>query len=175
MNDMTPVAAGPRDDWWVRRVRRPLVALLQAGTTPEKLALSLALGLVLGVFPVVGATTILCAIVALATGLNLVAMQIVNYLAYPVHLALLLPFVRLGERIVGAEPVPLSLAALRASMRADFWGTASGLWRTEVHAITAWSVAAPFLVGGAYLVFLPLLRKLAARRARLSAATQSVL
>ena len=175
MNDLAPAAAAPRGSWWVRRVRQPLLALLQAGTTPEKLALSLALGLVLGVFPVVGATTILCAIVALATGLNVVAMQIVNYLAYPVHLALLLPFIRLGERIAGAEPVPLSMSALRASMRADFWGTVSGLWRTEVHAIAAWSIAAPLLVGAAYAVFLPLLRRLAARRARLLAATQNAL
>ena len=37
------------------------------------------------------------------------------------------------------------------------------LWRSEVHALTAWTVVAPFFVGAAYLIFLPLVRALASR------------
>lgn len=153
----------PRGTFWELRVRRPLVALLRAGATPEKLALGMALGLTLGIFPVLGVTTLLCALAALALRLNPVAIQLVNYLVYPVHLGLLLPFVRLGERLVGVEPIPLSLRVRRASLAEDTWGTVRRLWRTELHAITAWGVVAPFLAVAAYAVFLPLLRALAAR------------
>lgn len=158
---------------FARRVRRPIMALLQAGATPEKLALSLALGLALGIFPVVGATTLMCVAVALALRLNLVAIQIVNYLAYPVHLALLIPFVRVGEWICGAEPIPLSIALLQAGLRADLGGTLRRLWRTEVHAITAWSLTAPFLAVVAYFAFLPLLRALARKLAGPAAAASA--
>jgi uncharacterized protein (DUF2062 family) len=152
-----------RESFWVRRVRKPIVALLRAGATPEKLALSLGLGLVLGVFPVLGTTTVLCFLVALALRLNPVAIQLTNYLVYPVHIALLLPFVRLGEHLYGAEPVPLSPAVLRERFAADAWGALGGLWHTVLHAITAWSLVAPLLVAACYFALLPLLRALAAR------------
>jgi uncharacterized protein (DUF2062 family) len=48
-----------------RRIVAPILALLTQGITPEKIALSLALGIVLGVFPVLGSTTVLCAAAAL--------------------------------------------------------------------------------------------------------------
>jgi uncharacterized protein (DUF2062 family) len=148
---------------FARRVRKPLVALLVAGASPRRLALSLALGLAIGAFPVIGATTLLCAVVAVVFRLNLVAIQIVNYLAYPVQLALLIPLVRIGEWMFGAPPIPLSLAMLRASLAADAWGTVQHLWRSEVHAIAAWFLVAPLIVGAAYAIFLPLVRGLAGR------------
>jgi uncharacterized protein (DUF2062 family) len=149
--------------FWTRRVRRPLVALLRAGATPEKLALSLGLGAVIGIFPVLGTTTLLCVVAALLLRLNPVAIQITNYLVYPAHLALLLPFVRAGERLYGAPPVPLSLAVLRASFAADGLGTLARFGGTVLHAVTAWSLAAPLLVAATYFTFLPLMRRLAAR------------
>jgi len=154
------------ENWWVRRVRRPLLGLLASGASPEKLALSLALGLAIGALPVIGVTTLICALVAFAFRLNLVAIQITNYLAYPVQIASVIPLVRLGERLAGAEPIALSLSALRQSFADDLWGTVRRLWRTELHAVSGWAVVAPFFVGAAYLAFLPLMRALAARLRR---------
>lgn len=165
MTDETaaPAATPRREGFWVRRVRKPLVALLVSGASPEKLALSLALGLALGALPVIGVTTLLCALVALAFRLNLVAIQITNYLAYPLQIASLIPLVRLGERLAGAEPIPLSLPLLRASLAGDLWGTVRRLWGTQVHALAGWAVVAPLFVGAAYLTFLPLMRALGSR------------
>jgi hypothetical protein len=42
-----------------RRVVDPILGLMTQGITPEKIALSLAFGIVLGVFPMLGSTTIL--------------------------------------------------------------------------------------------------------------------
>ena len=65
-----------------RRVVAPIVALLTQGITPGKIALSLAFGITLGVFPVLGTTTLLCVAAALMFGLNLPAIQLVNWLIY---------------------------------------------------------------------------------------------
>jgi uncharacterized protein (DUF2062 family) len=89
-----------------RRLVRPVLDLLRQGVTPEKIALSLALGVALGVFPVLGSTTALCALAALALRLNLPAIQIVNYFVYPLQIALLIPFFRLGERLFRAPIFP---------------------------------------------------------------------
>src|SRR5499433_449831 len=95
-----------------RRLVRPVLDLLRQGVTPEKLALSIALGLALGVFPVLGATTALCALAALILRLNLPAIQIVNYFVYPLQIALLLPFFRLGERLFHAPHLPISVSQI---------------------------------------------------------------
>jgi len=76
-----------------------------AELSPETIALILALGLVLGVFPVFGCPTLLCAGAALAFRLNLPAIQLVNQVCTPLQYALLIPLGRAGARILSAGTV----------------------------------------------------------------------
>ncbi len=68
-----------RQDFIYRRLVQPVVALLTQGVTPEKIALSLAMGIGLGIFPVLGSTTLLCAAAAIIFRLNLPAIQLINF------------------------------------------------------------------------------------------------
>ena len=141
-----------------RRIARPTVELLRHGVTPEKMALSLALGVALGVFPVLGTTTALCALVAFLWRLNLPAIQIVNYFVYPLQIALLIPFFRLGEKLFGAPHLPLSVSQIVAMVHASFWGATRFLWTTVWHAAVVWGFIAPVFVALAYVILVPLLR-----------------
>jgi uncharacterized protein (DUF2062 family) len=71
-------------------------AIMSCGLTPQKLAMTLCLGAAFGIIPLVWGTSLICIIIAHAFRLNHVALQSVNYLLWPVHLALLLPFFKLG-------------------------------------------------------------------------------
>jgi uncharacterized protein (DUF2062 family) len=126
-----------------RRFVAPIVALLTQGITPEKIALSLAFGIVLGIFPVLGSTTVLCAAAAVIFGLNLPAIQLVNWLIYPMQLFLLVPFIRLGEKLFRTAPLQFSLAQILTMVRADLPHAVSTLWLAEVHAIVAWLLTGP--------------------------------
>jgi uncharacterized protein (DUF2062 family) len=137
-----------------RRLVRPVIELLRQGVTPEKIALSIVFGVALGVFPVLGSTTALCAIAALAFRLNLPAIQIVNYFVYPLQIALLIPFFRLGEKLFGARHLP------HASMS----GAIRTLWTTTWHAIVVWCLLAPIAAIVLYLILAPLLRRVARRK-----------
>ena len=64
--------------------------------TPEQAALLLAVGLVLGVFPMAGIPTLLCLLAAFGLRLNAGALQVINNLTSPLQLALLLPLERAG-------------------------------------------------------------------------------
>ena len=98
--------AGPdRVGFWRRCAFDPVVSLLAQGLAPDTLALSLAVGLVLGLFPIIGATTALCLLAASVLRLNHVAVQLANFLAYPLQLPLILAFVRLGENLARAPHV----------------------------------------------------------------------
>lgn len=142
-----------------RHVIDPLVGILKFGVTPEKIALSLALGIVLGVFPVLGSTTILCAGAALAFGLNLPAIQLINYVMYPVQLMLLIPFMRLGEKLFRTAPLPLSLAQIMAMIHADAWQAIRALWVTTLHAMAAWLVVSVPVALLLCALLVPVMRK----------------
>ena len=68
--------------------------------SPENAALLLTIGLVLGIFPVYGLPTILCILASLVARVNFAALQIVNQLSWPLQIAMLVPFARLGSRII---------------------------------------------------------------------------
>jgi len=148
-----------KDGFFYRRLVRPLLDLLRQGVTPEKIALSVALGAAVGVFPALGWTTVLCAIAALVLRLNLPAIQIVNYVMYPVQLALLLPFFRFGEKLFGAKHMPLSVSQISQLIHNGVWNAIRFLWTTTWHAIVVWAILAPVFVAIIYASLTPLLRR----------------
>jgi uncharacterized protein (DUF2062 family) len=127
-----------RDRVWGR-----LLGMLRHGLSPEGLAWSLAVGLALGITPLFGTSTALCAGVAMAFRLNQPAMQLANYLAYPLQIALFLPFIRLGERLFGAPQLPLSLPMIEAALKADAWRALGAFWTSLWHAGVAWLLVVP--------------------------------
>ena len=96
------------------KFRNHLAAWLKDESSMEKLAVSLALGAVLGVFPVLGVPTFLCGAVAAVWRLNFPALQLMNYVVYPLQLALLLPFTRFGRALFGVSHHLRGLAGLMA-------------------------------------------------------------
>ena len=148
-----------------RRLVRPILDLLRQGVTPEKIALSVALGAALGVLPVLGWSTALCAMAAIVLRLNLPAIQIVNYFVYPAQIALLVPFFRWGERLFRAPHFPISVPRIYALFHAGAWIAIKLLWTTIWHAIVVWGILAPFFVGLAYVILIRMLRRTIGRQA----------
>ncbi len=129
--------------WFRRRVLEPIKAQLVQGASPGRLALALALGLVVGVFPVLGSTTALCALAAMALRLNQPAIQVANYLAYPLQFLLFIPFFQAGAALFGAPPVTFTLAQLQTELAADLGGTVLRYLSANLRAVVAWGLAAP--------------------------------
>jgi uncharacterized protein (DUF2062 family) len=158
-----------RDGFFHRRLVRPILDLLRQGGTPEKIALSIALGFVLGVFPVLGTTTTLCLLAALLLRLNLPAIQIINYFVYPLQIALLIPFFRLGERLFHAPHLPLSVERVHAMIQVNMGDAIRVLWSTIWHAMVAWCLLAPVLAAIVYVGLVPLLRRALRRQTHCAA------
>ena len=150
----------PQRGFWRRRIVTPLVDLLRQGITPEKIALSIALGITLGITPVIGLTTILCFLAAILLRLNIPAIQLVNYLVYPLQLAMLVPFFRMGQWIFTAPPSAVSVAEIFHLIRADVWGAIATLWTATLHALVAWLALAVLAAPILYLILAPALRRL---------------
>ena len=147
------------------RVVDPIVALLTQGITPKKLALSVALGVVVGCFPVLGTTTTLCVLAAMAFGLNLPAIQLVNYLVYPLQILLLIPFIRLGEVMMHAHTQGLTAAVILHYARSDLRTMMSKLGLAAMHAVAGWLLVAPLAFVLIYAGVLPVVTRLAKNKA----------
>lgn len=144
-----------------RKLVRPLLELLRQGATPEKLALSVALGVVFGLIPVIGWNTALCAIVAVVWKLNLPAIQLVNYAVYPAQLALILPLFRLGEIVFRAPHLPIRVTQIYVMVHTNLWISIRLLWSTTWHAVAVWALLAPFVCAAIYFSLVPAFRKVA--------------
>ena len=132
-----------------RRLYDPILQLMRFGATPQKLAWSIAIGVVIGINPLLGSTTLLALAAASVFRLNLVASQLGNHLMYPLEILLFPVFIRLGNWLFHTPGLPLSLAAVGAGVKHHPWDTTRQLWRWEWHALMVWAVfacvAAPLL------------------------------
>ncbi len=130
------------------------------------MAVTLAVGSALSLFPILGTTTLLCALVGVALRLNQPIIQSVNVVCTVVYLPSLVALVRLGDQLSGGVPSSLDIPVMVTAFRqhpADFFhrfGT------TAWHGILGWLVLVPVWLPLIYLTALPALRRLLRRLRR---------
>ncbi len=150
-------------EWLRRRLLGPLLGLLKQGMSPERLALCVAIGIVIGNIPILGLSTALCALIALVFRLNLPAMQIVQALMAPTQLLLIIPFVRLGEWVLRAPHQPLSIQAGLALLSHGVGHAVVVLWDAILHAGFAFLLVAPLAIFILYKILIPVFVRAAKR------------
>ena len=151
---------------WRRWVRDPVVRQLTQGVSPEKIALTIAVGSAIALFPILGTTTTLCLVAGILLGLNQPIIQAVNALCIFIYVPFIVAFVRLGDALSGTPRSTLDVQVMIAAAGhgpREFlrqFGTAA------IHAVLGWAVAMPVWIPAVYLAALPPLRAAAARIAR---------
>jgi hypothetical protein len=133
---------------------------LRQGISPRRLALTLALGFAIGCLPVVGVTTAVCLVLAMALRLNLPAIQAANWAAMPFQVVLLVPFVRLGGWLFTSGQRPALNAG--ALMHLSPLHMVSMLGGMAGHALGAWLLLAVPAVALITLTLTPVLRRVPA-------------
>lgn len=113
---------------------------LRQGTTPRKLAVTCALGLVMGIFPVFGVTTFLCLGVAVWLKLNVPVIQLVNFVVAPVQILLMIPFINAGAYVFQLDPFPMHYDELLALFSTDVWLLLREAGLSLLTAIGVWAI-----------------------------------
>lgn len=167
----SPEAASPVPSrtFWQRRVRDPIVAQLTQGITPEKIALTVAIGSAVALFPILGTTTLLCFLVGLALKLNQPIIQLINQALWPVHVPAIFLCVRLGERIFAVQHVRFSIRAMNQLFWNDPRQFVHTFGSTALYAIVGWLVLAPFYTAIVYYILLPIMREITRIKAQAAA------
>jgi uncharacterized protein (DUF2062 family) len=146
-------------DFLQRRLVKPLLTLLRQGVSPRELALSLSLGGAIGLIPVLGVSTALCAAAAYCLKLNMPAIQLVNYLLTPLQLLLIIPLLRFGELLASAPRFPVTLESGLALLSHGAINAIQVLGVAIVHATLGWIVLAPLFALLLFRLLEPVFRR----------------
>jgi uncharacterized protein (DUF2062 family) len=149
---------------WQRRVVDVVLAQLRQGITPQKIALTVAVGGTLGLFPILGSTTLLCFLAGIFLKLNQPIIQAINYLVYPLQVAGIYFFIRTGEWLTRTAPLQFSIAGLLQQFRAAPLHFFQEFGMTALRGVLAWTLIAPMVAAALYFALLPVLRRLAGLR-----------
>jgi len=148
--------------FWRERVLTLIIGQLKQGITPQKVAFTVALGFNLGIFPIIGASTVLCLAAGFWFRLNQPLMLLINSVTIPLQPPLVLVFVRLGESILHAPHITFSIPELFRKFSASPAKFMQEFGLTGWHGIFAWSLIAPLVVLIMYYALKPPLHRLAA-------------
>ncbi|MGD9343452.1 MAG: DUF2062 domain-containing protein [Desulfuromonadales bacterium] len=133
--------------------------LIGQGLAPHRMSLAIALGATIGVLPTIWGTSLICFCCAWLFGLNQVAVQAVNYLVYPLQIALFLPFAMCGQKLFPGcfgDGDLLSVGILQSG-----WSSIDdSLLATQFSALTGWVLSTPFIASTVYLAVFSLCKVL---------------
>jgi uncharacterized protein (DUF2062 family) len=151
------------DPWWKRWFINPILKQLTQGISADKLAWTIAIGCAAGIFPVMGTTSFVCFFAAVYLRLNQPVIQVVCHTLWAAHLALILPFIKMGQWIQGIEPIEGSVSTLLKEFFTNPWQFSQDYWLPALHGIFAWFLVSIPLVFIVRSITLPLLRAAALR------------
>ena len=116
--------------------------LFRQGLTPDQMALSIAVGALVGVIPMFGVTTVIITWLAYKMKFNLPLGLFFTYAIGPVHLLMILPFIKIGESIMDVKHTLLSASAIKEAFSTDWLQAIQDLSLEVVCGLTGWTVAA---------------------------------
>lgn len=154
------MAVATKESWWRRWLVAPVVAQLTRGTSPDRIGWTIALGVVVGVFPIMGTTTLVCLLIGWLLRLNQPVLHVFRAVVYPLHLALILIFIRLGERLYGAPLISFSIPQLIGKFKDSPLQFARDFGMAAWHGVSAWLLIAPVAAVLIKMAAMPALRKL---------------
>ena len=140
-----------------RIIEEKIMKFLKQGLTPHELALTIAVGSILGIFPVLGLTSLLCTLAAVLLRLNLPAIQSVNWLMSAIQISLLIPFTHAGAWLFGGTGIMLNLNEVIVLLRTDFMGTVAQFMGAVLRGVAVWSIIAVPVGVTLYVGLLPVL------------------
>ena len=115
------------------------------GISLSDCAQAIALAITIGLFPILGFSTLIITAIVYFKRLNQPIAQLFNWICGPIKLVFIIPFIRVGEYLFGADRFVLNLGELSRQFYENSWATLSEFAWTFLHAIAGWSFCAPII------------------------------
>ena len=102
------------------KIVKPITNILKQGLSPKYSALSLALGMVIGLSPLFGITTIIVLALSAIFKLNYIISQVGNYVVMPLQIILIIPFCKLGNIVFHVAEISFTAENIQQTFAISF-------------------------------------------------------
>jgi uncharacterized protein (DUF2062 family) len=122
------------------RILVPFKIIPKEGLSPEKIALSVTIGIVSGLFPVIGFTTIMGLALTAAFRQNLVLVQSVSWLMSLAQLLLIIPLMRMGAFLWNQDNIHITIGKIELAFQPGILAGLQTIGIFHLYGILAWSI-----------------------------------
>jgi len=140
-----------------KRLQQHVRLALTQGTQPEKIALSLAIGTLMGIIPLVWGSSVICVGIGWRWQLNHALLQASNYAAYPLQIVLFVPFFEAANRLFAKETL-LNPRLLHHLLNSPLQ-IIDQLWLVNLQALMLWLLGSIILFPILYRTFLSVVQR----------------
>ncbi len=111
-----------------------------------------------------GSTSLVCLGIGHIFKLNQPIVHLFKTLTYPIHLPMILVYIRLGQQLNGVPPIPFSITEMLSQFKDSPAQFAQDFGMAALYGIEAWAISAIFLIPVIRMITLPILKKLMPER-----------
>ena len=128
----------------------------------EKLTLSIAVGIMGGLWPIPGTSTFACLFLSLFVSVNVPAMTLINLIVTPIEIAMIPVFVWIGNNLrsvfmtIDPNDEPVQISNLISELQANLFDGIVKFGNVLITAIVAWTICLPLGVLILYFVLKPI-------------------
>ena len=142
------------------RVLIPLSNIRKQGFSSETLALSVSIGIIGGSFPVFGFATYVCLLLTFLFKQNIIIVQVANWLAYPLQILLLIPFMKLGNSIITGGDLIITMHQVVVAFESGLMNGIREIGIISLYGVIAWTAIAIPSLFILYMLFLILFKNM---------------
>jgi len=110
------------------------------GLPPEKLAFSITIGIVAGMFPVIGATTILSIMLTVLFRQNLLVVQSVQWIVALAQILMIIPFMQIGAFILNQQELHINTEQINLAFKPGILSGLKTIGIFHLYAILTWII-----------------------------------
>jgi len=120
----------------------PFRLVSKEGLTAESLAFSITIGIIAGLFPVIGATTLMSVLLTLLFRQNILVVQSVQWILGLLQVMLIIPFMKLGAVILNQQAVHINMHQISLAFQPGFFSGIRTVGIFQLYAILTWTILA---------------------------------
>ena len=140
------------------RVLIPVSNIRKQGFSAETLALSISIGIIGGAFPVIGFASYICLLLTLVFKQNILIVQVVNWIVYPLQILLIIPLMKLGNSIFTGGELTITMHQVIVAFQSGIMNGIKLIGIISLYGIIAWAVIAIPTLFILYSLFLIIFR-----------------
>jgi uncharacterized protein (DUF2062 family) len=127
-------------DKFTNKILIPFRLIPREGLSAEKLAFSITIGLIAGIFPVLGATTLLSLLFTMLFRQNLMVVQSVQWVMALAQILLIIPFMQFGAYILSAQALHINMDQINLAFQPGFFAGLKTVGIFHLYAILTWTI-----------------------------------